>query len=180
LSRIGKKVLLIDGDMRSPSIGGIMNLPNTRGLSNYLAGDDDWQALTQRSSIEGLDIMTAGKTPPSAAELLTGSRLSTLVAMANEIYDHVVIDSPPVLGITDAPLIGNAVESMVYIVESMGTPIRGIKDSMQRLLVANVRLSGVVVTKMKYTGSGYGYGYGYGYSYGKPYGSETSLRNGSQ
>lgn len=173
LSRTGGQVLLIDGDLRSPSVHKVFGLNNDRGLSNFLAGNPRWVESIQQTSFDNLSILAAGPTPPSAAELLSGTSLAELVAAASARYDHVVIDAPPVLGMTDAPLIGKSVESVVYVVESMGPPVRGIKASIQRLAMANVRISGIVLTKMKQSTMGYGYGYGYGYG-GPQYGEHNT------
>lgn len=174
LARTGKRVLLVDADMRSPSIHGYFEAANTTGLSNHLAGDDDWMSLMQSTSRENLSILAAGPVPPSAAELLSGDRLHKLIAEALLKFDHVVIDSPPVLGMTDAPLIANAVEGIVYVVQAEGAAVRGIRASIKRITQGKAHIFGVVLSKMsgRSSGYGYGYGFGYGYGYGQRYGEE--------
>jgi succinoglycan biosynthesis transport protein ExoP len=176
LGRTGKRVLLIDGDLRSPSIHKKLGMDNEFGLSNYLAGSDEWQKFVQETQLKNVRILSTGPQPPSAAELLSGGRLALLVELASAVYDHIVIDSPPVLGMTDAPLIAKAVESVVYVVQSAGAPVRGIRSSISRLVMVNARLAGVVLTKVNSDSMGYGYGYGYGY--GQKYGvdSDDALR----
>lgn len=180
LGRTGKRVLLVDADMRSPSIHGFFGLPNVRGLSHVLAGDDDWSAMVQETDRTNVSMLPAGPVPPSAAELLSGDRLGQFVADALTRYDHVVIDSPPVLGMTDAPLIANAVESLVYVVQSAGAAVRGIRASIKRIAVGKANIAGVILTKMGSGSSGYGYGYGdgYGYGYGRRYGEEGEEAKG--
>lgn len=167
LGRTGKNVLIIDADMRSPSMHGFLNSSNSQGLSNYLAGDNDWAALVKPTASKGLSLMSAGPTPPSAAELLSSDRMSNLVHQAMERFDHVVIDSPPILGLADAPLLSRAVEGCLFVVEADGVAMRGIKSSLDRLRVVHAHILGAVVTKLRQRQTGYGYGYGYGYSYGK-------------
>lgn len=165
IGRTGKRVLLVDADMRSPTMHQFAGSPNNAGLSNLLAGSDDLEKLVVETSNRGVTVLPAGPTPPSAAELLSSDRLSVLVATMLEHYDHVVIDSPPVLGLADAPLIGRATEGCVYVIETGAVPLRGIKASVGRLEMADAHVFGAIVTKLKKQ-AGYDYGYGYGYGYG--------------
>ncbi len=167
LGRTGRNVLLIDADMRSPSQAGLMNIDGERGLSNYLSGDDNWEGYIQQAAAHpGVSLMPAGSVPPNAAELLSTDRLGHLVTEGLKSYDHVLIDSPPVLGLADAPLIGGVVEGTVYIIEADRVAKRGILTAMQRLREANVRIFGVIMTKLNPEDATMGYGYGYGYGYG--------------
>ena len=163
LARSGRRVLLIDADMRAPSLAGFVGLPNDRGLSNYLAGEDEWQNLLHHNGPTTPAYMLAGPTPPSAAELLSSERLPKLIGLLGERFDHIVIDSPPILGLADAPLLSRAVEGVVFVVESDGVPVRGIRQALARLRAAHARIFGVVLTKLHQRHAGYGYGYGYGY-----------------
>ena len=167
LARAGKRVILIDGDMRSPSIHHLGNVNHDRGLSNFLAGDDNIDSLTFLMSDLGFVAMSAGPIPPNAAELLTGDRLSLLIRRLLDTYDHVVIDSPPVMGLADAPLIASRVEGVVYAVESHGIRSSMVKTALARLGAANERILGGVLTKFEARKANYGYGYEYGYSYGQ-------------
>jgi capsular exopolysaccharide synthesis family protein len=167
LGRAGKRVLLVDGDMRSPSAHGFFGLRHDIGLSNYLSGDDDWNRMVQDTGLKGLDMLSAGPTPPSAAELLNSDRFSRLIGEAKEKYDHVIVDSPPILGLADAPLITRAVEGCVFVVEAGGVSVRGLQSALARLGHAQANIFGVILTKLDVRQGGYGYGYGYGYDYGK-------------
>ena len=174
LARSGRRVLLIDADMRSPSLASFVGLPNDRGLSNYLAGEDDWQNLLHPNVAGMPAYMLAGPSPPSAAELLSTDRLSRLIDLLDERFDHVVVDSPPILGLADAPLLSRAVEGVVFVVEADGVPVRGIRSALQRLHAAHGRIFGVVLTKLQQRHAGYGYGYGYGYRYGQEEETKTA------
>lgn len=167
LARAGKNVILVDGDMRSPSVHHLGGVGHERGLSNYLAGEDAIQSLTFRMEDLGLTAMSAGPIPPNAAELLTGSRLSNLVDRLLATYDHVIIDSPPVMGLADAPLIATSVEGVVYAVESHGIRSSQVQTALARLAAANARVFGGVLTKFEVRRSHGGYGYEYGYNYGR-------------
>jgi polysaccharide biosynthesis transport protein len=167
LARGKRKVVLIDCDMRSPSVHGLFGLKNDRGVSNVLAGSDDVAGMLHRSTQDGLLVMTAGPQPPNAAELLSGERLDFLIAKLLETVDHVIVDSPPVMGLADAPLIASKVEGTVYAVESHGIRTSLVRVALGRLASANARILGIVLTKFEAKRAHYGYGYDYGYGYGE-------------
>ena len=167
LARSGKRVILVDGDMRSPSVHHLGGVNHDHGLSNFLAGQDDIAPLTFDMTDLGFTAMSAGPIPPNAAELLTGNRLSLLIERLHEHFDHVVIDSPPVMGLADAPLIASRVEGVVYAVESHGIRSTLVKTALARLASANAHIFGGVLTKFEARKAHYGYGYEYGYGYGR-------------
>lgn len=169
VAKTGKKVLLIDGDLRSPSLHEYGGLKNDRGLSNLLAGasiDDH----IQFDSSWNLSVLTTGPIPPSPAQLLSGDRFSGLISQFEEQFDHIIVDLPPVLGLADAILMGRCVQGIVYIIKAEKTPLKAIRGSLQRLRAGGVRLFGVIVTQVDYSKHSYGYGYGYGYGYSYGYG----------
>jgi succinoglycan biosynthesis transport protein ExoP len=167
LTRSGRKVILVDGDMRSPSVHQLAGVDHDRGLSNFLTGDESLDGMIIRMEDLGLDAMTAGPIPPNAAELLTGNRLGLLVERLLERYDHVVVDSPPVLGLADAPLIGSQLDGVVYAVESHGIRSTQVKTALGRLTSAKVKIFGGIVTKFDARKAHFGYDYDYGYGYGR-------------
>ena len=168
IQRTGKKVILIDGDMRSPSVHHLGGVGHDYGLSNFLSGDDDISAMTFEMPELDFTAMSAGPIPPNAAELLSSARLSELIERLHETYDHVVIDSPPVLGLADAALIASRTDGVVYVVESHGIRSSLVKTALARLLSANTRILGAILTKFESRRSyGYAYGYEYGYEYGR-------------
>lgn len=168
LSRARQRVVLIDGDMRSPSIHRLIGVGHDNGLSNYLAGSDEVDSLILSAEAYGFDVITSGPIPPNAAELLTSSRLQRLVDELLTRYNHVVIDSPPVMGLADAPLIASKVEGVVYVVESHGIRASLVQTGLSRLRSANAHVIGGVLTKFESRRSMAGYGYDYGYGYGRP------------
>ncbi len=167
LARAQRKVILVDGDMRSPSIHHLGGVGHDYGLSNFLSGRDDVEAMTFPMADMGFTAMSAGPIPPNAAELLTGSRLSLLIDQLLQTYDHVIIDSPPVMGLADAPLIAGRVEGVIYAAESHGIRSSLVKTALARLASANARIIGGVLTKFEARKAHYGYGYEYGYGYGR-------------
>lgn len=168
LAATGKSVILVDADIRNPSQNRYLDIPNSRGLSHYLAGDDDVNGMISELSKFGFSIITAGKVPPNAAELLGSQRLDQLIKTLLQRYDHVLVDSPPLLGLADAPLIARRVEGVLFTIEANSTKSRAIATALARLRMSGAKLFGAIVTKVGARNQlyGYGYGYGYGYSYG--------------
>jgi Mrp family chromosome partitioning ATPase len=113
--------------------------------------------------------MTAGPQPPNAADLLMSDRLSKLVARLNERFDHVIVDSPPVIGLADAPLVAAAVEGVVYAVEARSVPGGAARNALARLRSSQARILGAVLTKFEARkgAQGFDYGYGFDYDYGR-------------
>jgi capsular exopolysaccharide synthesis family protein len=166
IARANGRVLLIDADMRSPSLHQLFGLDNNAGLSNYLSGGSEIDGLIRKTRYEGLFVLTAGPQPPSAPELLSGDRLRRLMADVQEQFGHVVFDVPPVMGLADAPLIGSVVEGIVFVMEANGTQKSMAQVAIGRLRNASAQLVGVVLTKFDARRAYYGYGYDYGYGYG--------------
>jgi polysaccharide biosynthesis transport protein len=176
IARSGKRVLLVDADMRSPSIHKMIGCKNSSGLSNILTGEDVLATAIVSSKVKGLSVLPAGPKPPSTAELLSAETLGQIFERLQAKYDHVLVDGPPVLGMADAPIIGAATEAAVFVIEAEKTPIRAVKHALERLRLVNANVVGVIVSKIDYGrhGLGYGYGYGYGSGYGYDYGKDSS------
>ena len=166
LVSVGSSVLLIDADMRNPSIHRALDLPNRRGLSDLLTGNAEFADVVQPSGTRGFAAVTAGKTPPNPAELLAGEGLEKTIKTAVELFDHVIFDSPPVLGLADAPLIARAAEGTVFVIEAARTRSSQARHALDRLTAVRAHILGAVLTKLDSRSEGYGYGYGYSYKYG--------------
>lgn len=163
LASSGRKVLLIDFDMRSPSVSEFLGLPNDRGISNALAGEDDLRGLIVRPSEITYDVMVAGPNPPNAAELLASDRLRLIFDRLLESYDHIICDSPPVIGLADALLLATSVEATLFVVRAHSTRVNEVRGALERLRGVPCHLIGVTLTHYRSSNSGYGYDYGYGY-----------------
>jgi capsular exopolysaccharide synthesis family protein len=164
LARIGRRVLLIDADMRSPSVHHLFEITNSRGLSNYLSGESEHESLVSHVQ-DRLAVMVAGPQPPNAAELLSGPRFANLLHVLAEEYDHIVIDAPPVMGLADAPLIANVVEGTIIVIEFQSTKRGMARVAINRIGSINTHILGAVITKFNAKKAHYGYGDNYGYSY---------------
>lgn len=177
LARVGKRVLLVDGDLRNPSMHRVVGVNNDRGMSNFLSGDGDLPSLALETPNRNLSFLPCGPLPPNPAELWGSDQLGRALREATELYDHLVIDGPPVLGLADAPLLASAVEGTVFVLESRATRRAQARGAIRRLLVGRGRLLGVVLTKFNAKSAQYGgYEYAYDYDYGPGGSSKTQKR----
>ena len=166
-AQLGMKVLLIDADLRNPSQHRNLKRNNGAGLSNYLAGSTVPESIFQETQIEGLYFMPSGPLPPNPAELLAGPRMMSLLSTASEKVDTVIIDSPPVLGLADAPLLASVASGTLLVIATSDTRRGVVKGALKRLHFARARMVGALMNKCDFRKSyGYGYGYGYGAGYG--------------
>lgn len=165
LSQLGKKVLLIDGDMRNPSLHKVLGCDHSRGLSNLLSSDVDPLDVTRHTAHPQLFFITAGPLPPNPAELLAGDRLAQLLAPSRTTFDHIVIDAPPLLGIADAIIVCKQVDASLFVIESSRTRKTSIRNALKRLHQASVHPLGAILTKLPSSASLYGYDAEY-YYYG--------------
>jgi polysaccharide biosynthesis transport protein len=169
-AQLGMRVLLVDADIRDPSLSRLLELDNSVGLSNYLVSGDT-SGLIKNCSMKGVSVLTAGPLPPNPAELLAGPRLATLLGMAAESFEIVILDSPPVMDLADAPILSSVAEGTMLVVEGAKTPRAVVCDALKRLHFARARVVGGVLNKYHPKHASYGYGYRYSYGYGYGYGS---------
>jgi succinoglycan biosynthesis transport protein ExoP len=183
-ARRGRRVLLIDGDLRKPAF----KTANDRiGLSKLLTTDDRIQDHIVETQHQNLWLLPSGPLPPNPADLLSTGRIRKIINEAKEGFDLVVIDGPPTLGLADAPLLAAAAGSALFVIESGKTRTRAAIEALNRLEATGTRIVGATLTKSEESSTGYGrYGYGYGYGYGAkgrinkteilmiPQGSDTS------
>lgn len=171
LAALGSRVILVDGDLRSPSVHKSVGQSLGTGTSDYLANRAPAAELVRESGTKNLAVVHAGTPPPNPAELLAGLRMGQFIDELLTLCDHVVIDGPPILGLADAPLLSRQVEGTVFVVESQRTPAARARLALDRLFAVNARLIGAIITKYDERTGGYGYGYGYGYGSRYKYGS---------
>jgi succinoglycan biosynthesis transport protein ExoP len=174
-ANMGLRVLIVDADLRNPSLHQKLNLGNSIGLSNYLTGERLPPQTFQATDIDKLTFMATGPLPPNAADLLSGPRLFSLLSVGAETFDLIVIDCPPVMGLADAPLLSNAAAATVFVVGAGQSRPGQIRGALKRLQFARSPIVGTVLTKSESQNAPYGYEYGYGYGYG--YGAKE---NGGQ
>ncbi len=171
-TQTGKQVLLLDCDLRNPSLHKELNLSNEVGLTNYLAGDHTPAQIVQRTQVKGLWTITTGPIPPNPAELISGGKMLDLLDQGEERFDMVIVDSPPVLGLADSLILANMSRTTVLVVDSGVTRRGAVEGALKRLRGAQANILGAVLTKYGQGGSGYGYDYNYSYNYYRYEGEE--------
>lgn len=169
-AQLGKRTLLIDCDLRNPSLHKrVPGAVNENGLSNYLAGAIKPQEMVVATGFENLSFAPTGPLPPNPAELLASPRMSALLTVASHKFDLVILDAPPVMGLADVPILSHLAAGTLVVVESAETRVGTISAAVKRLQAARARIVGTVLTKYDASQAGYGYAYGYSYGYGYSY-----------
>jgi succinoglycan biosynthesis transport protein ExoP len=148
LANEGKNVLLIDGDMRRPSIHSYFNITNNVGLTSYLVGDRELEQILAKPPVEGLTIIPTGPIPPDPAKLAESKKMHQLIKTVEERYDMVIIDSPPVFAASDAILLGGYTGAVLILIESGKASRKHFHDVIDMFTKANVDILGVVLNKV--------------------------------
>lgn len=156
----GKKVLLIDGDLRKPTVHYTFHMSNTVGLTNVLTRQILLEEAVHETKVDNLFVLSSGPIPPNPAELLGSSAMESLLENLYELFDIVLIDTPPVIAVTDAQILANQCEGCLLVVNSGKTEIDAIKKAKELLLQAKAKLLGVVINQRKLKNSHYYYYYG--------------------
>ena len=163
--QLGKKVLLIDGDLRKPRIHKIFRLKNTVGLSSYLVGRAKWTEIVKTTDIPNLHVIPSGPIPPNPVELLDSEIMESLVTKnASPKYDVIFLDSPPFIDIVDPIILGKISDGMILVTWSGKTNRNLVEKAKEKIDQFNIRLLGVVLNKVNLKGEGYGYQYAYQYT----------------
>jgi succinoglycan biosynthesis transport protein ExoP len=162
LAHAGRRVLLVDADLRRPTQDWIHNLSRNRGLVHILRDLLPIHRVVQRSAIENLDVITAGPEAAGPAELLTSSRLGEFVEAARQSYDVVILDSPPLLAVTDPAIIGTLTDGVVLVVKDGSIRHRDAERVVDLLAAMGTPILGTVLNQIVVDKNGYTYGYGYG------------------
>ncbi len=178
LAQDAKKVALVDGDLRRPSVHRQIGIPNNAGLTNAIVSGAPLADVTLDIGIENLSVITAGPIPPNPAELLDSARFSRIMEELRTIYDIVVFDAPPVLGVADASVLGGKVDGVVLVLASGEVERRAARRVVQMLAQARANVLGVMLNKIQERHGGYYYYY-YNYYY-QQYGGEGERRKSSR
>jgi succinoglycan biosynthesis transport protein ExoP len=161
LASLGASVLLIDADLRKPTFRGPSS--TSQGLSSLLAGSEKVAECVHPTQMERLFLLPSGPIPPNPAELLASGRFKEILDEALAKFDHIIIDSPPVLGLADAPMLASSTEGTLMVIEAGAIRRAAALNAVNRLRASDARLMGAILTKFNALKVGYGYGYGYGY-----------------
>lgn len=166
-AQAGQQVLVIDADMRKGHVHYAFGGQSANGLSDVLSGRSTWQAQVRTSQVEGLSYLARGMAPPNPSELLMGERFSQLLAEVDKHYDLVIIDTPPVLAVTDPVIVGNHCGTTLLLARFERNTIKELQQATHRLESTGVVVKGAILNAMeKKAATSYGYGYyQYQYSY---------------
>lgn len=156
----GKKVLLIDTDMRKPTVHYTFRQDNTIGLTNVLSKQTELNKAVSKSDIENLYVLTSGPIPPNPAELLGSKAMDELLNQCVQTFDLVLFDTPPVLAVTDAQILSNKCDGSILVVRSNETVVEAANKSKELLLAAQAKLLGVVLNDKNQKEHSYYYYYG--------------------
>lgn len=170
LADAGKKILLIDGDLRKGFINKTMGVSRKQGLSEFISNTITLDVAIHKIPMTNFDFIATGSIPPNPSELLLHERFGIFLENISKHYDHVIIDSPPILAVTDAAIIGRMASATLMVIRAGQHPMRELEQSTKRLLQAGVDIKGIVFNDVPESSSSYGYGYGkyvYQYSYQK-------------
>ena len=173
MAQAGEKVLIMDGDLRRSNLHKLFGVSNAKGLSDFLAAGnnvEELRPLIQSSDVSNLSILTCGPRPPNPAELLNTPRLSAALAWAQQEYDRVLVDCPPMFPISDTLLWGKHINGCIFVATFGKTRVPLIKTAAKRIISAGIKILGTVVNMSKFGGLSYSY-YGY-YHYNYQYGPE--------
>lgn len=169
IAQAGKKVLLIDTDMRKGYTHKLFNVSNDNGLSDLLSGKINIEKAIKKVHAIGFDFISRGMAPPNPAELLMHRRFDELIVLASQHYDIVVLDTPPILAVTDAAIIGRYAGTTLLVARFEQNTVKELEVSFKRFEQSGVSVKGCILNGVvKKASSYYGYGYSYyGYSYEK-------------
>jgi capsular exopolysaccharide synthesis family protein len=143
-----EKILLIDGNLRNPSIHHLFKLSNTVGLTDVLTGKTPFCEAVTRCNINNLDILTSGPIPLDPAELLESNRMKELLAHVKPLYDLILIDSPSVLEVTDTKVLANLCDGVILVVQKSKTKLEAAQESKKILEFVKAPLVGVIVNQV--------------------------------
>lgn len=184
LSHTGARVLLIDCDLRRSSLHTKFGHSKTPGLTELLAGDVAFAVAKHDVGIPGLDLITSGTTPPNPSELLGSEAMRQFLMDQRAAYDNIIIDAPPLLAVTDAPVLTEIADLVILIMEAGRVPVAAARHMREMLATIKAPVAGLVLNDKTGKGEAYGYGryggkyyrygkskgYGYGYGYSSGYG----------
>lgn len=156
----GFKTLLVDADMRKPTVHYTFRMDNITGLSNALIDNIQLEELAASFDVNNLSVISSGPLPPNPAELLGSKRFDQLLASAREVYDVIVIDTAPLLAVTDAQILSTKTDGVVIVARSGSTETEGLKHAIDLVSKVRGRLLGIVLNDVEKENDNYYYYYG--------------------
>lgn len=158
IAQSGKKVVVVDCDLRRPTVHKKLGLPNSEGLTNLLIQDKKIDELVLPTNVPNLFVLTSGPTPPNPAELLGTKKMKLVLAELNKVFDMVLIDAPPVIAVTDAQILSTAVDGTIIVASYGHTDKFGLTKTKELLDKVGAKVLGVVLNKVPERSEHYYYG----------------------
>jgi polysaccharide biosynthesis transport protein len=168
LAQLGSSVLIIDCDLRKPSTHKVFGVDPSRGISTYLSRDVAIDELIQKLPVPNLSLLPCGPIPPNPAELISSDKMKNMLLMLAERYDHILIDSPPLMHVTDPVILSTMVDGVIIVVQAGKSTRDVVRRARQELSAVGAKIFGVVLNNVDFRKSGYDdyYYYRYYESYG--------------
>jgi len=177
LAQMGKRVVVIDADLRKTRIHRTFGLKKHPGLTDVLTGNHGLESVIQDTKVENLKIIPCGTIPPNPAELLSSEAMKGLIDRLKEQFDFILFDSPPVMSVTDPTILANLADGVILVIKGGETPRPPIQRALQQLSKLDTKLLGVVLNGMDFKKGKYYYHYYYKYHYDYGYG-EKEVKKG--
>ena len=165
LAQSQKRVLIIDADLRRGYLHKYFNQQAQPGLADYLNGQTELSQVIKATEVSGLDVIARGKSPANPSELLSTTQFSTMLNQLSEQYDHILIDTPPILAVTDGIIISQHAGVNLVIARYAKTQMKELELTINRFEQAGVKVNGIILNDIQRSSAGYGYGYNYSYAY---------------
>ncbi|MDM1270388.1 polysaccharide biosynthesis tyrosine autokinase [Acinetobacter indicus] len=165
LAQSQKRVLIIDADLRRGYLHKYFNHANQPGLADYLNGQTELSQVIKATEVSGLDVIARGKSPANPSELLSTTQFATMLNQLSEQYDHILIDTPPILAVTDGIIISQHAGVNLVIARYAKTQMKELELTINRFEQAGVKVNGIILNDIQRSSAGYGYGYNYSYAY---------------
>ncbi len=160
-----KRVLLIDADMRRGYMHKYFDVDVKPGLSELLSGQADLQKVLHKTQVTNLDVITRGKSPTNPSEILSSNQFKELLEQLQSQYDHIIIDTPPVLAVTDGIIISQYTDVNLIVARYAKSQMKELELTVNRFEQAGVKVNGFILNDIQRASAGYGYGYNYAYAY---------------
>jgi polysaccharide biosynthesis transport protein len=179
LAQLGQRVLLVDADLRSPSLHRLFGTRESAGLVSYLAGHQDWHSVVRPSGSRGLDLMFCGPVPPNPSELLSSRSMGELLRSAREQYEFIILDSAPMLALADSRILATLVSGVLLVVKNATIPCEQVKQTLSGIRSVGGNVIGVALNRVDLHTDGY-YGYNANGLAGTEHSDEGFLAEDSQ
>ncbi|WP_180131318.1 polysaccharide biosynthesis tyrosine autokinase [Acinetobacter sp. YH12057] len=165
LAQSDKRVLIVDADMRRGYLNKYFNQDNQPGLAEFLNGQSGIDSIVKTTEIPNLSVVTRGKSPSNPSELLSSGKFKEFLDLISPMFDHVIIDTPPVLAVTDGIIISQFAGVNLVIARYAKTQLKELELTVNRFEQVGVKVNGIILNDIQRSSAGYGYGYNYSYGY---------------